>query len=522
MSHPPTLARRWQAGSGVAGLLTAAAHASPNAIFLEDSRGLSCTYAETEVLARRLATYLDERGVRKGDRVAIHLQNRAELVVALFATALLGAVYVVLNGRLRPQGLAKILEQAEVSVILVDETTVSNLEGIPTSLTRLYVGEPVPELYDRDCWGHWSEAVACEPYPGDWSGCDVDAACLVFTSGSTGAPRGVTLSHDNICYVVGAIQERLGYRSDDTIGCFLPLAFDYGLYQIFLAAQSGAKLYLGDPDQVGPRFPGILKSTGITVLPGVPSVYAALIALGRRRPLELPLLRAITNTGERLPLSYIAEMQSIVAGLDVFVMYGLTECKRVSILLPSELETHPESVGRPLAGTEVYAVDESGERLPPGTIGELVVRGRHVALGYWRAPEETAKRFRKRAPESAVELFTGDSGSVDADGFVYFAARNDDLMKHRGTRISPLEIEIEACAVPGVVEASLLKRESDDTLHLFVTVSGETTTATTLLRTLAETLEPAKIPEHVIMLTEMPRSLNGKIDRKSLAVRVGE
>jgi len=373
-----------------------------------------------------------------------------------------------------------------------------------------------------DHWDHWDEAVTREPYPGDWDGCDVDAACLVFTSGSTGAPRGVTLTHDNIRFVVAAIQERLGYHSDDTVGCFLPLAFDYGLYQIFLAAQSGAKLYLGDPDQVGPRLPGILKSAGITVLPGVPSIYAALIALGRRRPFELPRLRAITNTGERLPLSHIEEMRRLFPGLAVFVMYGLTECKRVSILLPSELESHPDSVGRPLAGTEVYAVDESGERLPPGSVGELVVRGRHVALGYWSAPGETAARFRKRAPESSVELFTGDTGSVDAAGFVSFAARGDDLMKHRGTRISPLEIEIEACSVPGVVEASLHKRESDDTLHLFVTVSGESTTAATLLRALAETLEPAKVPEHVILLTEMPKSLNGKIDRKSLAARVGD
>ena len=516
MSRLPTLAQRWQPGNGVSGLLFAAAHASPDAIFLEDRHGLSCTYSETTDLVRRLATYLREKGVKRGDRVAIHLQNRVELVVALFATAMLGAVYVVLNSRLRPRGLAKILDQAEPTVLIVDEVTLANLEEVPDSIVRLLIGDSTPGT-DR-----WHDAVACEPFAGDWKGCDVDAACLVFTSGSTGAPRGVTLTHDNICYVVGAIQDRLAYRAGDTIGCFLPLAFDYGLYQIFLAAQSGAKLYLGDPDQVGPRLPQIMKSAGITVLPGVPSVYAALIALGRRRPLDLPLLRAITNTGERLPLSYIEEMRRMFPGLDVFVMYGLTECKRVSIMLPAEFETHPESVGCPLAGTEVYAVDSDGHRLPPGEVGELVVRGRHVALGYWRAPEETAKRFRKRAPESSVELFTGDSGSVDADGFIYFAARSDDLMKHRGNRISPLEIEIEACAVSGVVEASLLKRESDDTLHLFVTVSDADTTPETLLRALAKTLEPAKIPEYVSVLTEMPKSLNGKIDRKALAIIVGD
>jgi acyl-coenzyme A synthetase/AMP-(fatty) acid ligase len=184
-------------------------------------------------------------------------------------------------------------------------------------------------------------------------------------------------------------------------------------------------------------------------------------------------------------------------------------------MTPEELLTHPESVGRPLAGTEVYAVGEDGERLAPGEVGELVVRGRHVAHGYWRAPEETAKRFRKRAPESAVELFTGDSGSVDSDGFLHFSARSDDLLKHRGNRISPVEIENEACTLEGVVEASLLKRERDDTLHLFVTTSSPLE-EDNILRLLSETLEPAKVPGFVVMLTGMPKSMNGKIDRKAL------
>jgi len=206
-------------------------------------------------------------------------------------------------------------------------------------------------------------------------------------------------------------------------------------------------------------------------------------------------------------------------GLDVFVMYGLTECKRVSIMTPAELLTHPDSVGRALAGTEVYAVNPAGNRLAPGEVGELVVRGRHVAHGYWRAPEETAKRFKKRSPESAVELFTGDSGSVDAEGFLYFSARADDLLKHRGNRISPVEIENEACTLDGIVEASLLKRDADDTLHLFVTTS-HVMEKDAILRQLSETLEPAKVPEFVIMLGEMPKSMNGKIDRKELLARL--
>ncbi|MEM6915617.1 MAG: long-chain fatty acid--CoA ligase, partial [Verrucomicrobiota bacterium] len=408
MSRIPTLAQTWKEGTGVSGLLFSASHATPDSDFLEDRHGRSLTYSEAEAEVRAFAGFLHSQGVKRGDRVAIHLQNRVEIAIALFAVAHLGAAYVVLNAKLKPKGLQKILDQAEPVAIVYDESTAENLEGVRQIDTKVVVSEESEEGQVL-----WNDAVAHEPFSGEWSGFDVDAACLVFTSGSTGTPRGVTLSHDNICYVVGAIQDRLQYRPGDTVGCFLPLAFDYGLYQIFLAAQSGAKLFVGDPDQVGPRLPQVMKQAGVSVLPGVPSIYAALIALGRRRPLDLPELRSITNTGERLPLSYIEEFQKMFPGLEVFVMYGLTECKRVSIMTPQELETHPDSVGRPLAGTEVYAVDESGAPLPPGEVGELVVRGRHVAHGYWRAPEETAKRFRKRAPEAAVELFTGDSGSVD-------------------------------------------------------------------------------------------------------------
>ncbi|NNE91332.1 MAG: AMP-binding protein, partial [Verrucomicrobiales bacterium] len=160
-------------------------------------------------------------------------------------------------------------------------------------------------------------------------------------------------------------------------------------------------------------------------------------------------------------------------------------------------------------------------RLPAGEVGELVVRGPHVAkLGYWRSPDETAARFRQ-APEGngEIELYTGDTGSVDADGFIYFEARADDLLKHRGNRISPIEIETEACALPGVVEGCVVKKKADDTLNLFVTRSDESLTDKDILEGLKAVLEPAKIPDRVHILDTMPKSMNGKIDRKALIAR---
>lgn len=514
----PAVTRPWSAGRGVAALLEDAARINPDSPFLVTARG-SISYGQAWDQVQRLATWLTLQGVGRGDRVAICLRNSPETAIAVFATAQLGAIFVVLNPLLRPKGLEKILHQAEPKAFIADEETRALLGGDSGLRAKLDVSQPGRAMPG---WADWSDAMREPPSAAPWPGIDIDAVSLVFTSGSTADPRGVTLTHGNIRYVVGAIQDRLGYRSDDIIGLFLPLAFDYGLYQVFLTAQARATLYIGSPDNVGPFLPRILREAGVTVLPGVPTVYAALIAMHQRRPFELPRLRAITNTGERLPAAYIERMRRMVPGLSVFPMYGLTECKRVSILLPEELEHRPESVGRPLAGTEVYAVDDAGMRLAPGEAGELVVRGPHVALGYWRAPEETARRYRKRAPESAVELFTGDRGYVDAEGFIFFSGRGDDLIKHRGNRISPVEIEIESCGIDGVSEAAVLKREEDDTLHLFVTVTDAQLVPATILARLGEMLEPAKVPDVAHVVEAMPKSMNGKIDRKSLKSLLAE
>ncbi len=501
--------------SSLPNLLEDAAAERPDAVFLDDRRR-TLTYAQTQAEVRSLASFLRRNGLNPGDRVAIQMRNRVEVAIAVFATAAVGGVFVVLNDKLRPKGVEKIFRQAEPRVLIGDAEVTEPASGNGIDI-RVQTGADAATA--REGWIGWEQAVADpDTLPERPPASGNATVCLVFTSGSTADPRGVELSHANIRFVVAAIQARLNYRPEDVVGCFLPLAFDYGLYQIFLAAQAGARLFIGDPDQVGPRLPRILAEAGVSVLPGVPAVYAALLMLGKRRPIALPALRAVTNTGERLPRAYIDGLKAMFSGLEVYVMYGLTECKRVSILLPEECECRPDSVGRPLDGTEVYAADELGRRLPPGIAGELVVRGPHVAKGYWRAPEETARRYRVTGVNGGrqVDLFTGDRGRVDDEGFLYFAARADDLLKHRGNRISPVEIENEACGIGGVSEAAALKRVADDTLHLFISTDDADLSQNAILSALSKVLEPAKIPDFVHPRPSLPKSINGKTDRKSL------
>jgi acyl-CoA synthetase (AMP-forming)/AMP-acid ligase II len=223
----------------------------------------------------------------------------------------------------------------------------------------------------------------------------------------------------------------------------------------------------------------------------------------------------VTNTGERLPSITIDRLRALFPQLDVFVMYGLTECKRVSILLPGELEARAGSVGRPLDGTTVEVVGKDGSVAPDGTLGELVVRGPHVTMGYWRNPEETARRFVTAADGTRL-LFTGDICSRSADGYIYFEGRRDAQAKHRGFRISLREIESAALAVSGTTSAAVIASSDTDELHLFLTRQSSALNESIVLRKLRERLEPYKIPDQIHLVASLPTTPYGKVDQQKL------
>lgn len=476
--------------------LEAAAARWPDRPFLDDGT-TSLGYALAAERCAELAGWLHQLGLRRGDRLLIAAPNRLELPLIVFAALRLGAVFSLLPSQLQPAGLIKILDQCEPTLLLLDASTLS-----------------LAQAAGGHCRVAQIEAAMPETPPAPVASNGDDPAFLVFTSGSTGTPRGVILTHGNVAFVTPAIQARLGYQPEDRIGVFLPLAFDYALYQIFLACLSGASIHLGRPEMTGPGLPQLLEHQKISVLPGVPSLFSGLIRLLEHRKRPLPHLRVLTNTGEHLPPARIDHLGELLPQARLFPMYGLTECKRVSILLPEEYATHRDSVGRALDGTRVFTVDESGHPLPTGQSGELAVQGPHLSPGYWNAPAETAARF--RLVEGVRTLFTGDRGSVDAAGFLRFEARADFLIKHRGTRLNPAEVEEEAAALPGVTGAGCVMDEAGDLLHLFLTTHEPAPQPATVLAGLAEVLERAKLPDRVHVLPELPRTANHKLDRKSL------
>ncbi len=483
--------------SNIASLLWQAADQWPEATFLEG--GQRHTYAQARSACTAMAITLKHQGVQPGDRVIILAANRSEIVLSLFALAAIGAVAVILHEQTTSRSLHHILGELKPALVLLGRECSD----------RAAMLAPVP-IQDIDSLPSAAAPSECiEPMA-----CEDSLAFIIYTSGSTGLPRGVMLSHDNVLFVVPAIQARLGYQPDDRIGLFLPLSFDYGLYQAFLAALTGACLVIGDNQTAGPLVAKTLARDEITVLPGVPNLYAALLRLAGRKPLSLPKLRLISSTGAHFPGSQIDALQTLMPATAIYPMYGLTECKRVSILTPEERAQFPTSVGRPLDGTRTWLADDDGQPVAPGQQGELVVEGAHVSAGYWQSPAETEKRFRPIAGTPAKALFTGDLFQQDEQGYLYYVGRKDEQIKRHGYRMSRLDIERAALEQDGVSSASAVL--ADDRLVLFASVNDASLTTAHLQQQLAQVLEPYKLPDLIVFLEELPLTRNGKIDSNRL------
>ena len=342
----------------------------------------------------------------------------------------------------------------------------------------------------------------------------------MYTSGSTGHPKGVMLTHHNVCFAVDSIVEYLELTSSDRVLCVLQLSFGYGLSQLLTCVTAGATLVLGGSFAMPGRVVKALEQHEITGLPGVPTVFQVLISLRGLAERQLPHLRFLTNAGAALPAAAVAALKETFPHAKVFSMYGLTECIRVSYLPPDEIERRPTSSGIPMPGTEAWVEDDHGNALGPGQVGELMVSGGHVMQGYWRDPDATAARLRAGRWPWAPVLATGDLFRRDEDGYLFWVGRTDDLIKSRGEKVYPREIEEILQATEGVAEAVVVgvpDRLLGQAIHAHVApVEGALLDEKGLRRRCAEMLEDYMVPKRVIMHERIPRTPRGKVDRAAL------
>jgi acyl-CoA ligase (AMP-forming) (exosortase A-associated) len=479
------------------------------------------SYASLWQEVRRAATAFRSLGLSRGDRVAIYLEKRVETVVAIFGAAAAGLVFVPVNPLLRPKQVAHILSDCGVTLLVTSSdryrTLKGELERCKTVERMILVGgEPEVGL----SWSEFLDAVA--PYA-DVPIIDVDMAAILYTSGSTGLPKGIVLSHRNLVAGATSVAEYLENDADDVILAALPLSFDAGFSQLTTAFSVGAHVVLvnyllaGDVVRLCARH----KVTGLTC---VPPLWIQLA--DQAWPDEASRhLRYFANTGGRMPQTTLKRLRTIFPGAKPYLMYGLTESFRSTYLDPAEVDRRPGSIGKAIPNAEVLVVRPDGSLCDADEEGELVHRGALVAMGYWNDPQRTAERFKPAPGQPAgvttteLAVWSGDIVTRDTDGFLYFVGRNDEMIKTSGYRVSPTEIE-EVVYETGLVRDAVALGVEDADLGqhvvLVVAPSGPELDTAALLATLKGQLPRYMVPQQVRVLPELPRSPNGKFDRNRL------
>jgi len=476
------------------------------------------TYAELDEKANRLAHLLRDSGIAPGDRVAVLLDNGVESAISILGILRAGAAFVVMNPTTKPDKIVFMLNDCAAAALLVDAkftaaTAAASREVPSLKVIGAWGGAP-PEAagamfdLDRDLVGF--------PSVRPQRRCiDMDLAGIIYTSGSTGRPKGVTVTHLNVCSAATSITQYLEITADDVVINCLPLSFDYGLYQLIMSVKTGGTLVLEKSFAYPYRIVELIQQEGVTGFPGVPTIFAMLLQMKGLGPDAFDGVRFVTNTAAALPAAHILRLRELFRNARIYSMYGVSECKRVSYLPPEELDRRPTSVGRGMPNEQVFIVDEHGREVEAGVVGELVVRGSNVMCGYWNRLEETARALRPgRYPWERV-LYTGDLFMKDEDGYLYFVARKDDIIKSRGEKVSPREVEgviyelqaVREVAVVGVPDTVL-----GQAIKAFVVpADGSSVTARDIIAHCAGRLENFMVPKHVEFRSELPKTATGKI-----------
>lgn len=495
----------------------------PEAPALGDGRGSQLSYGELAAQIQAFAGGLLQLGLQRGERVAIYLEKRFETVVASFGAPAAGGVFVPLNPLLKPEQVGFILRDCDVRVLITSPERLALLQEVLPECPAL---RQVIATDGQD----WRQLLDSEPRPGHRV-IDTDLCAILYTSGSTGRPKGVVLSHRNMVAGAKSVASYLRNRADDILLAALPLSFDAGFSQLTTAFHAGAKVVL--LNYLLPR--DVLKAMereGVTGLTAVPPLYIQLAQLEWPAAIN-ERLRYFANTGGRMPRETLDLLRRRVPTAQPFLMYGLTEAFRSTYLPPEEVDSRPDSIGRAIPNAEILVLREDGTECAPDEPGELVHRGPLVGQGYWNDPEKTAERYRLlpagvggrqaglQLPEYAV--FSGDTVRRDAEGFLYFIGRRDEMIKTSGYRVSPTEVEeilyatqlVGECVAFGVEHASL-----GQAIQIIATApAGAAQLDLAALQAECKKRMPAyMVPAGFEQQPgPLPRNPNGKIDRKLLS-----
>jgi long-chain acyl-CoA synthetase len=501
-------------------LLSTERNPEKTALVFNDKR---YTYLQLTKWVMQLARGLKDFGLKRNERVVIYLDNCPETIAAVYGALAADGVFVVVNNQVKYQKLNYIINNCEAAYCLTSTRYVMNSPDMidrfrkdcPSLRNIFFVDTPLVTGISINDFNQFSG----EPLKSN--NIDIDIAGIIYTSGSTGFPKGVTMTHLNMVSAVRSITAYLHNTQNDILLNVLPLSFDYGLYQVLMCNYFGGTLVLQKDMVYIYKIIETLQREKVTGFPIVPTILSLLMRMKSPESIDLNNLRYISNTGAALQVQHIRRFRSLYPHVQIFSMYGLTECKRVSYLDPKEIDRKPTSVGKPMPNLEVMIVDNEWNPVPPNSTGRLIVRGASVMQGYWNDKKATDERIKQGNHPFERFLDTGDLFKMDDEGYLYFVGRNDDLLKVKGERVAPREVENVLCQYPGIIEAAVIGKPDEEwgcRVTAFVVPDSDAHTIRThdLLRYCKDHLEEYAVPSEMIIITELPRNQNGKIDKKSL------
>jgi len=496
------------------------------------ARGEAVDYARLADAIERAACGLCAAGLKRQDRVAIYLNKRVEAVVAFFAAAHAGGVFVPVNPLLKGAQVGHILRDSGAAVLVTSADRLADVAIEVANSPELRVVVVVGDAGAREDTGvtqlGWSELIEARSRRLHHV-IDVDVAAILYTSGSTGRPKGVVLSHRNMVSGAASVADYLGNTPEDRLLAVLPFSFDYGFSQLTTAFLTRASVSLIDHLFAKDVVLAVQKDR-ITGLAAVPPLWIQLADLQWPAGIDAHL-RYITNSGGRMPRATLDKLRAALPRTRPFLMYGLTEAFRGTYLPPEEIDRRPDSIGKAIPNAEILVVRPDGSPCDADEPGELVQRGALVALGYWNDPQQTAERFRP-VPSQRVELpitemavWSGDTVRRDSEGYLYYVGRRDEMIKTSGYRVSPTEVE-EVVYASGLVGDAVAVAAPHPALGEGIVViasppdGGAAADSEDLLAHCRVHMPTYMVPHRIEWLAELPRNPNGKFDRPALAARV--
>ena len=480
---------------------------TPDAIALRTLTG-DRTYGELTRAVAQVAAHLVETEPR-GSRVLLIAENSLFWAAAYLGVLRAGMVCVPLPPTIAAADLSYILRLTDARLAFVQARVLAG-RGAEFAGVRV-ISEPLPSA---------ASEILFPPVAAN------DLAALMFTSGSTGRPRGVMVSHGNIRANTESIVEYLGLTADDRMMTVLPFHYCFGTSLLHTHLRAGASLVLDSRFLYPETVLQHMTDAGCTGFAGVPSHFQILLRHSSLKTRAFPRLRHVQQAGGHLAPAFVRELREALPHARVFIMYGQTEATaRLSYLPPEFLDSKPGSIGKGMPGVTLKALNAAGKEVAPGEAGEIVAEGANVALGYWGAPEESAKCFRDG------KLYTGDIATVDEEGFLYILDRGKDFLKCGGVRVSCRQLEQRLLEGEGLAEAAVVGI-SDEILGEAVkaVVVGDngahcdgqcdwtlcSAARERVLRYCKEHMAPQVVPREIVFIPELPMNSAGKVDKTRL------